>query len=94
MCEKCLQKKILDYLNSIGAYVRKISLAGRGGVPDIIGCLDGKFFAIEVKAGSRRPTALQQYNLNKIRQAGGEAIVATSLEDVNVMLNKLKGEKE
>ena len=48
---------------------------GRAGIPDIIACHGGKFIGIECKAGSNKPTALQERELNLILNAGGEAYV-------------------
>ena len=48
---------------------------GRSGVPDIICCIDGKFLGIECKAGSNKPTALQEKEMQAIRDAGGRAVV-------------------
>lgn len=48
---------------------------GRSGVPDIIGCMNGQFFAIECKAGKGVTTALQDKNIESIRENGGFAIV-------------------
>jgi hypothetical protein len=48
---------------------------GRAGIPDIIACHGGKFIGIECKAGSNKPTALQERELNRILNAGGEAYV-------------------
>ena len=44
---------------------------GRSGVPDIIGCCHGVFFAIECKAGKNKPTPLQQKNIDSIAAQGG-----------------------
>lgn len=52
----------------------------RAGVPDIIGCIDERFFAIEVKARSGKTTALQELTIQHIIAAGGLAGVATSVE--------------
>lgn len=49
---------------------------GRTGVPDFVGCIDGKFFAIECKAGTNQPTALQQRELDAIARAKGFVWVA------------------
>ena len=49
---------------------------GRSGVPDIICCVNGKFLAIECKAGTNKPTALQVREIENIRRCGGVAIVA------------------
>jgi Holliday junction resolvase len=48
---------------------------GRAGIPDIICCFQGKFIAIECKAGKGKTTALQDRELNAIRAAGGMAMV-------------------
>jgi len=48
---------------------------GRAGIPDIIACHGGRFIGIECKAGSNKPTALQERELNRILNAGGEAYV-------------------
>jgi Holliday junction resolvase len=48
---------------------------GRAGIPDIIGCFQGQFIAIECKAGKGKTTALQDRELSAIRTAGGYAWV-------------------
>jgi len=48
---------------------------GFSGVPDIVGCYKGIFFGIECKAGSNKPTALQDKNLTDIRNQKGIAVV-------------------
>jgi len=47
----------------------------RAGIPDIIACHGGRFIGIECKAGNNKPTALQERELNRILNAGGEAYV-------------------
>ena len=44
-------------------------------MPDIIGCLEGRFFGIECKANGGKPTALQLKQLEKIEWNGGLAYV-------------------
>lgn len=48
----------------------------KAGIPDLIGCINGKFVAIEVKASDGKPSPLQIRTINKINNAGGYAIVA------------------
>jgi len=48
---------------------------GRAGIPDIICCVQGRFLAIECKAGKGTTTALQDRELAAIRTAGGMAMV-------------------
>jgi len=87
-------KKILE---SIGAYHFMPSTGGygRSGIPDIVGCLNGVFFAIECKANGGRPTALQLREIDRINEAGGFAIV---VDEGNVALleslSKLLGERQ
>jgi Holliday junction resolvase len=48
---------------------------GRSGVPDIVACFNSQFLAIECKAGKGKTTALQEKELKKIRDAGGDTFV-------------------
>ena len=63
---------------------------GRSGVPDIGGCFNGKFWAIECKAGKNTTTALQDKELNAIRNARGEAWVINeeNVDAVAMMFRK------
>ena len=45
------------------------------GIPDIIICLKGKFIAVELKNEDGKPSALQLYNIDKIKQSGGRAFI-------------------
>ena len=91
MTEQQIQKKIIKYLESRGCYVVKVVTATKSGVPDIIGCYEGIFFAIEVKtpATARNVSKLQEYNLDKIRDADGHSLVAWSLEQVEAFIGGL-----
>src|SRR5271157_905687 len=53
------------------------------GLPDIIGCVNGKFVGIEVKMPKRLDTVsvLQQSNLDTITKAGGLSFVATDAKE-------------
>lgn len=46
-----------------------------GGIPDIVGCLRGRFFAFELKTTDRAASPLQEYILDQIRFARGFACV-------------------
>ena len=48
---------------------------GRSGIPDIIGCKNGKFIAIECKAGKGKTTTLQERELQLIKDSGGFTFV-------------------
>lgn len=65
---------------------------GRSGVPDIIACVNGRFLAIECKAGTNKPTALQVRELESIRRRGGVAIVTNeeNWDTVRDLVRKMK----
>ena len=88
MKEQDIQKKIIAYLEELGAYVVKVVSATKAGVPDLLVCYEGKFIAIEVKKPETRNnvSALQSYNLSKIENAGGYSLVAWSVEMVKEFL--------
>lgn len=89
MSEQQIQKKIIDYLNRIGAYSVKTITVNRAGTPDILACLNGKFIAIEVKRLGKKATPLQEHHINEIKKAGGIAFVACSVDEVKQGLEEL-----
>ena len=84
--EAKVKKKVTQHLKTMRAYYFYPVTGGYGksGVPDIIGCHNGNFFGIECKAGKNKPTALQEKNLQEIRDAGGIALVVNedNIDDV------------
>lgn len=64
---------------------------GRTGISDFIGVLDGKFFAIETKFGSNKPTPQQLRFGEKVMQHGGHfrVVYEYNLCDVGWMLDEL-----
>jgi len=54
------------------------------GIPDIIGCVQGRFVAIEVKIDNNQPTPLQRHYIEKIRKHGGFAEVVTYLNSKRI----------
>jgi hypothetical protein len=45
---------------------------GRAGIPDFVGHVNGKFFAVETKFGAGKPTANQVREINNITDTNGE----------------------
>lgn len=89
MLEQTIQKKIINYLNSIGCYVIKSIVASRSGVPDIICCLNGRFVTFEVKREDGRASELQKYNMTQIQKAGGSAYIVRSVEEVAALIPQI-----
>ena len=75
--EKKVKDKVRKVLAEYGVYnfMPATHGYGRSGVPDIIACINGKFLAIETKAGKGTTTALQDRELDLIRKSGGVAMV-------------------
>ena len=88
-----VKRRVVEQLKELGAYYFYPVTGGYGssGVPDIVGCFHGKFFAIECKAGNNKPTPLQQKNLDSIENALGAAIVVNedNMNEVKTWLMKL-----
>lgn len=91
MTEQQIQKKILDYLDSIDCYAIKVINANKSGVPDILACYEGKFLAIEVKRPEsiNTVTKLQEHNLSMVISKGGYSTVATSVADVKEFIQDI-----
>lgn len=76
---------ILRYLKTLPrCFVWKThgGMYGTAGIPDIIACIDGRFYAFEVKQPGGRITRLQEVTLEKLRAAGGVAVIVTSVDEV------------
>tara|TARA_R100000781_G_scaffold114113_1_gene84118 strand:- start:1 stop:303 length:303 start_codon:yes stop_codon:yes gene_type:complete len=75
--EAKVKKKVYKILRDNGAYYFSPIMSGYGksGVPDIIVCYNGRFVGIECKVGSKKPTELQQKNLDEIESSGGHTLV-------------------
>ena len=92
--EKRVKEKIVKVLKEEGVYYFFPATHGfgRSGVPDIICCVNGYFLAIEVKAGTNKPTALQVREIETIRRSNGVAVVANdeNWDMVRGLVHKLK----
>ena len=84
--EKKVKDKVRKILDELGAYYFFPATGGygRSGVPDVVGCHRGVFFGIECKAGKGTTTALQDRELQRIRDVGGIALVVNenNIEEV------------
>ena len=92
--EKMIQNEILDFLmqREIGYFWQNDSVGLKGrkrenryrpnGVPDILGCVNGIFIAIEVKTEKGRISTAQEIFRSKFIREGGIYILARSVFDV------------
>jgi Holliday junction resolvase len=86
--EAQIKREIRAYLQEIGAWAFPVQSLGYGvrGIPDIVGCIHGQLFALEVKTETGQPTKFQLAQIEDCRRAGGYAAVVRSVEDVRRLL--------
>lgn len=65
---------------------------GNAGVPDFLCCVNGRFVAVEAKAGKGRATALQEKHIEKIQTVGGLAIIVRedNLDELDRLLGAIQ----
>ena len=68
----------------------------QAGIPDLIGCVEGVFFGLEVKLPDKLDTltGLQQYTLDLITKAEGVAVVVTDPKEAEAIVRKAMGYEE
>ena len=87
-------RKGLDHLIKAGRkiYYHMPVMNGMGRPTlDFIGCIDGRYFAIETKAPGKTPTPIQQGTIDEISAAGGVVLVIATddSEEVSACLAML-----
>ena len=91
MAEAEIVRSIQRYLKTLPCcffWKEHGGMYGTAGIPDIIACIDGRFYGFEVKTQTGRPTALQEATIRRINDAGGIALVVRSVADVKAALHK------
>jgi Holliday junction resolvase len=73
--------KICKYLDSIGAWYFRAFMSGYGksGIPDIVACISGVLWGLEVKREGKGPTERQKLRMKEIQKSGGMAAAGTAL---------------
>lgn len=88
-----LAVKMMKLLESRGAWCFKVhgSASQRAGVTDILGCYRGRAFGIEVKMPGKEDTvsARQSYEHERMRKADAVVMVATTVQQVEALLDIL-----
>ncbi len=90
MLEKDIVKAIMAYLKTVPkcfCWKEHGGMYGTAGVPDIIACVSGMFYAFEVKTETGETTTLQDVTIRKIRACGGTAVVVRSVDEVRAVIN-------
>lgn len=90
MRESPIKGKIVKYLNSLPQSQFFPSLPGAPtGQPDITGCIQGRYLAIEVKVPGGKAKRHQTYVLDQLSKAGAACTIATSVKEVRSWLQAL-----
>jgi hypothetical protein len=79
--------EICKYLKSLGAWYFRPYMAGFGkaGVPDIVACIHGRFWGIEVKRPGKVLTRLQTLRLEEIERAYGKVAWGTAAQVITII---------
>lgn len=80
--EKQFENKVKRWFNQLkedGQPIKYIKIWGGGfqkaGIPDLICCINGVYFEVELKASNGRPTKLQEYNVQLTNESNGVGII-------------------
>lgn len=68
-------RKFIDTIPNAWHYKHWGGGFGKAGIPDIMGCINGRLIALEVKASDGKPSPLQARCINQITCAGGYAAI-------------------
>lgn len=96
--EKQFEKKVREFLKTLPIqwHFKVFGNAFQeSGIPDLLGCINGRLVGLEVKSSSGKPSELQLYKIDLINKAGGYATVVSpkNWEEVKKELIKIsKGE--
>lgn len=76
--ETLFKIRVLNDLKKLrNTWAVKVQQMSIRGTPDILACINGLFVALELKKdGKSKTTRIQDYELGKIRKAGGVALLA------------------
>jgi hypothetical protein len=87
--ESKIQRDIIAYLESQGAYVVKVILSNRNGTADLLCSVNGLFVAFEIKDKFKTADPLQIYKLVDVVKSKGFGFVVDNLEDVKNIFSKI-----
>ena len=87
--------KVKELLKKHGAYWHCPVQNGMGAPSlDFIGCMKGRYFAVETKAEGKKPTPRQELTIQDIQRAGGKVFVvdgAEGMENLEWWLKDVSG---
>lgn len=90
--EAAVVRRIMRLLKKRGAWFIKTTGVSKVGCPDIIACYNGRFLAIECKSAVGTTSRKQDYELYCIKDSGGVAIVASTVDQVERAMDAMDAE--
>ena len=85
--ERKIEEYLRDTVKATGGRAYKFTSPGNDGVPDRLVLLPGgRVVFVELKAPGRKPTALQELQINRIRQLGFDVRVIDNKADVDKLV--------
>ncbi len=73
---------VIPYTDKYGREKKRFVRYGTPGQPDIVGCINGRYVGIEVKAHGKYQSPEQKAFQASLQEAGGLYILARSVDDV------------
>ncbi len=79
-----LKRRVIQFIKKQypDAWIYKAADRFTSGIPDLLLCKQGRFYAVELKVGRNDVTPIQEFVIRKIREAGGRVCVCRSVEEV------------
>lgn len=87
--KKYIDEKLKELAPAVWYFKPVSNGMGVHGIPDFIGSYRGRFFAIETKAPGKKPTALQNLQIDSIVKSAGKVRVIHNIEEFNTFMWEL-----
>lgn len=90
MHEKQIEQKLVKYVTDLGGWAIKLTSPGTSGLPDRLLLMPGGIMAfVEVKAPGKKPRALQQVQMRRLKQLGFHVFVLDDSEQIGQTIDVL-----
>ncbi len=85
-----LRSQVVNSLRKAGHWAAALPGSGetKKGNPDVVACIDGRFFAIEIKTGQAHADPTQQHEHYKIQRAGGFVLIISDIRQLDPLLKE------
>lgn len=90
IAEKTLEARLVSKVKASGGVAYKFTSPSHRGVPDRMVLMPGAHIIfVEMKSPGKRPTSLQQLEIDRLRMMGFRVLVIDSAEGVDEFINSL-----